>query len=212
MKMKFKIIFFAVGAFFVATALAFIIKAKLGSDPLTSFLQVVNVLTDGVLSVSMVLLICNTIFLLIHLAYFKNIRFVIVAFITALGVSGVLQLWQMALSSLPDTEIWQQIIYFMIGFLFLSFGIACAQKSAFQKMAFEGFQEVIATATKKNINLIRVFVEVGFVILSATLFLATGNQSEMKSAIFVGTIIMMFGTGPFIELFYRTILRGEKLK
>ena len=203
--MKRQIVYFISGLILVIISIPLNVYAKLGCDPLSSLSTSISKASG--ITFGTILILLNIIFIMIHLLYFKNLRYAIIAFSCSLATGIGVDLINLIIKEIPNNLIYQKIIILLSAYIIMCFGVALIQKSHFQKMAFESFQEVLSKIFKKDINFIRVIVEI-LCVLCAFLIFEIFKIAYLDYINF-GTLFMMFSTGPGIYLVYKKILKGE---
>lgn len=113
---------------------------------------------------------------------------------------------------LPNEYILQKIIIFLVGFLLMCLGIALIQRGRIQKLPFEGMQQTIADMVNKDINVIRVYVEITLGIIAILIFvliMILNIEVNVFETINIGTPFIMLLTGPTVNVMYKKLLKGE---
>lgn len=198
-----------IGVLILSLGIGLLIQSNLGLDPLGAFVTSLTYYTK--LSYGIMLTVVNVVFLIIHFIKYKDIKFSIIALGLSIFMGTVIDLMMLLIVYIPNTSIIFKALLFISGFLLVAFGIAVIQAAKIQKLAFESFQLTIADSVNKDINLIRVFVEIAFAILAITLLLIATVFVEIKitNTMNIGTIIIMLLTGPMVNVMYKKILKGE---
>ncbi len=208
--MKNNIINICLGTVLLGLGLAVLLHSSLGLDPLGAFVNAWMCITK--LSYGVMLTIINVVFLIIHFIKYKNIKYSIIGLLMSIVLGFVIDLAFLGIVLIPNGAIWQKTIIFVIGFLLLCLAIALIQKGKVQKMPFESFQLTIAESINKDINVVRVYVEIVLGVIAIIMLLiikAIGVQLDFFSIINIGTIIIMLLTGPMVNVMYRKLLKGE---
>ncbi len=203
-----KYITYSIGLLILYLGIPLIVHGSLGADPLTCFVYIISTIFE--LQLGTMLTLVNIVFLIIHFIRFRNVRFILIGFVASLIAGLIVNFGTYMFGYIPNGNYILKIIIFLVGFIMLAFGIAVIQKSSVQKMPYEGSMEVIASIVKKDINFIRVFVEVGFAIVALIIFLILKTDTKTLFEFFnVGTVFIMLLTGPCVHVMYKKILKGE---
>ncbi len=207
---KKQLIIYILGILILSTASQIILQANIGSSAVSSFSMILY-LMFGKVSYGTMLFIMNICFVLIFLLVYRNLKYSIISLCFSLSASFYIDFvrW-LFVTSLPNEEIYQQVILFITGFVTMSFGIALVQYSKLVKLPFELLQQAISKLVKKDINFVRVFVEVSLVIITVILFVVSNN--ELYKFINVGTLITMFLTGPLVYNFNKFFTKINLIK
>ncbi len=220
MSTKSKIIHIIVGSIILAPAIAFIMLSNLGLDPLGCLVDSLSQLTYSVnkgtvfITYGTMLTCVNVCFLTFHFIRKRNPMFVIFGLLMSIGLGLGIDGMCLLLANVPN-DVWVlRILWFLIGFILMCIGIAIIQKGRIQKMPFEGFQEALSEIVKKDINVVRVYVEIVLEILAVIFYivvlLAVNNPSfNIFNTVYFGTIFIMLLTGPTVNLIYKKILKGD---
>lgn len=200
-----------IGVLILSVGISLLMQSNLGLDPLSAF--VTSLTYYSTISYGVMLTLVNIVFLIIHFIKYKDIKFSIIALGLSIIMGTVIDLLMLLIVKIPNTTILYQGILFIFGFILMSFGIAFIQFAKVQKLAFESFQLTIAESVNKDINFIRVFVEVGLAIIAIILLVIAKYVLKIDIEIFntinIGTIIIMLLTGPTVNVMYKKILKGE---
>lgn len=212
MSTKKSIIYISLGLLILTISIPLIIHANIGSDPLAAFVSSLAILTG--LTYGTMLPTVNVLFLIVHFIKYRDIKFCLIGISMSILMGIIINLINAnILIHVANTNLLIQILLFGIGFILMAIGIAMIQFGKIQKLPFEGFQLAIADTVKKDINLIRVFVEVGLAILAIILLVVLrfvlNNGVVITNFINFGTIFIMLSTGPAINFVYKKILKGE---
>ncbi|MFI3252521.1 MAG: DUF6198 family protein [bacterium] len=218
MSTKSKVINIIVGLFLLIPAIALILYANLGLDPLGCLVDSISQLTYNTtkgavaLSYGNALTCVNICFLTFHLIRNKRIPFFIFGLLMSIVLGTGIDLLSLNITFLPTTLVFN-ILWFVIGYLTMCLGIAFIQKGRIQKMPFEGFHEAISDIVKKDINVVRVYVEISLfiiaIILYAIVLLVVNKEFNLFNSLNVGTVFIMLLTGPTVNLIYKKIIKGE---
>lgn len=210
--MKKNIIMICLGLIILTIGIPLLIYADLGVDPLSSFYEGLSKITK--ISYGWILIFFNIIYVIVNFIKYKNIRFCIVGMIMAFIMGRVIDLInEYLISYIPNDYLIQQILIFLVGFIFLALGVALIQAGKVQKMPFEGFQQVIADIKGKDINVIRVYVEIALVVLALIVFLILiifiDKEVDIFDTLNIGTLFIMLLTGPTVNVMYKKLTKGE---
>ncbi len=204
MTLKKKVIIYIMGVFVLTITVPLLVHSNVGTSPITSL--VMSLVESTKLSFGTIFFCLNTMFALFHLLIFKNIRFAICALLSALIQNILMDVVRAVIIFIPNDQIIIQIITFILSFSGFVFGVALTQKAQVQKMPFEGFQAVLAKLFKKDINFVRVFLEISLVLISTFIFIITKNN--MFTYINIGTLFIMLATGPSVHFVHKYLLKG----
>lgn len=207
---KKQIFIYLLGIIILSTASQIILQANIGSSAVSSFSMILYLII-GKVSYGTMLFIMNICFVLIFLLVYKNIKYAIISLCFSLFASFYIDFvrW-LFVTKLPNDEIYFQIPLFIIGFVTMSFGIALVQYSNLVKLPFELLQQAISKLVKKDLNFVRVFVEVSLVIITVVLFVVSDNP--LLNFINIGTLITMLLTGPLVYNFNNFFKKINLLK
>ncbi len=208
--MKKSIVYIVLGLLVATVGIILLIHCSLGLDPLGAFVKALSTLTT--IPYGTVLPIVNIGFLTYHFIKNKDIKFCIIALAMSILMGIIINVANIYIYLIPNDNLISKIILFISGFLIMSFGIAMIQRGKIQKMAFEAFQQTIAKDLNKDINFIRVFVEIALFILALLVFLVVillKIEVNVFETINIGTPIIMLLTGPTVNVMYKKILKGE---
>lgn len=211
MSTKRSITFISLGLIILTIAIPFIIHANIGYDPLASFVSALSLLTT--LQYGTMLPIVNVLFVIVHFIKYKDIKFCLIGMAMSIAMGLLLNLLNLGMVYIPNTNIFIQIILFLTGFSLTALSVAMIQYGKIQKLPFEGFHLALGETFNKDINVMRVFVEISLVILSIILLLIMkfllNFEIDFFNIINGGTIFVMLLTGPAIGFCYKKILKGE---
>lgn len=213
MTTKKNVISIIAGLLILTVGIPLLIHAKLGLDPLSCFVDSLSKLTT--IQYGTMLTIVNCFFLLFHFIKKRNIVFTGFGLLMSITMGTLINMSGYILDYVPNEYLFQQIILFICGFIAMCFGIALIQAGRVQKMPFEGFQQAVADMINKDINVIRVYVEIVLFVLAmivyAIVILFVDLDFILYDTVNVCTIFIMLLTGPTVNLIYKKILKqGEK--
>lgn len=214
------IIFIISGLLILTIGLPLVIHSNLGIDPLSCLIDSLSNLTYNTetlkvfISYGTMLSIVNALFLSFHFYRNRNLKFIVIGMLMSLTLGGGIDLINLFIDIIPNTEFYQRLILFVLGFLAMGTGIAFIQVGKIQKLPFEGFQEAVSGIVKKDINVVRVYVEIALMILAVLVYLIVinfvNNDFNIFNTVYFGSIVIMLLTGPLVNLIYKTIKKGEK--
>lgn len=219
MNLKNNIIKIAIGTILLIPAITLILHSNLGTDPLGCLIDSLSNTTynsttgEVFISYGVMLSIINICFLTFHFIRNRNIKFVIFGFLMSLTLGTGIDLCTKLMYLIPNDVLVIQILIFILGFVSMCLGIAFIQSGRIQKMPFEGFQEALSDIVNKDINVVRVYVEIVLMVIAVLIYLLVkfviNTNFIILESVNVGSILIMLLTGPTVNLIYKKLQKGE---
>ena len=182
-----RVIMSIIGMIILGIGVFFTIKVNLGSDP-ASTLQLGMAKQLGI-SYGLSTVIFNIVFLIIIFCFDKkyiNISSILAIFIIGYTVEGMNLIWL----DLESLSLIYKLIICLIGTFVISIGVTVYIFSDLGVGATDGISELISGKTKFHYRTVRFVSDLILVILGYLL----------GSVVGVGTILITFSVGPFIQL------------
>lgn len=208
--MKKNIIDIALGLVIATVGIILLIHSHFGLDPLGALVNSLSILTT--IPYGTVLPIINILFLIFIYIKNKNLKFCLIGLLMSVVMGVIINISDLFIYLLPNEYILQKIIIFLVGFLLMCLGIALIQRGRIQKLPFEGMQQTIADMVNKDINVIRVYVEITLGIIAILIFvliMILNIEVNVFETINIGTPFIMLLTGPTVNVMYKKLLKGE---
>ena len=193
------IIKYVVGLFIMNIGIAFSIKSNLGSTPVVSVPYAISLITG------IDIWICNTLFqcflVLIefmllrsafHPKHFLQV-FVGILFGAFTSISMII------LSIIPQASVlWVQILFLILGILFLAFGLFLYVPTNVVPVAVDGLTQAVSITTNQSFTKIKVIMDISWIVLSWILsFVFLGHFDGSAG---IGTIIAAMSIGTTVKL------------
>ncbi len=175
-----------------AIAIDILTFASLGISTMTSLAYVISQIVDG-LTLGTTNTIVQTFLLVLLMILTKKFNPNYVLSFVVGAIFGILiDLFDPIICLLPNPNVITQVIYFMIGWLLMSFAVALFVISDMPAMPFDAFTKDFTAFEHSNFKKIKTGVDLVFVIVSVTLSLIFLHKIV---GIGVGTLIMALFTG-----------------
>ncbi len=175
-----------------AIAIDILTFASLGISTMTSVSYVVSQIVDG-LTLGITNTIVQTLLLLILTIMMKKFNPNYVLSFIAGAVFGVLiDLFNPLINLLPMSGLVLKFVYFLIGWLLMSFAVALFVNSDMPAMPFDAFTKDLAAFKKIKFKKVKTIIDLVFIVISVVLSLIFLKKIV---GIGIGTIVMALFTG-----------------
>lgn len=197
-----QVVIYIIGIFLFAMGVAFAIKSNLGVSPVSTLPYVSSILlghTVGTMTAILYIVFILAQWLILG-SEFDKVNLFQLVFAFAFGFC--VDLSRILIMNIPNTNIWLQITYLIVGTLIIGFGIFLILKSGWIVSPTDGLVKAIAKKFSLQFSKVKIGVDLGTAIISAILsFVFLGELIGVG----VGTIISAFGVGMSIS-FYEKIM------
>ncbi len=198
-------IFLVAGLLVMAFAVAFSIKADLGTSPISSFPYVASLI--GRLTVGQVTILMHCVFILLQIIILrKKYQFIQLLQLPVAVIFGLLTDAALAvIGGLDPTTYLTRWIFCIIGIVVLAVGVSMEVTSRITTLAGEGLALALCQVIPKKFSTLKICVDVSLVILAVVvslIFLHTVKgvrEGTLAAAIFVGLLTRKFN--PLMEKF-----------
>lgn len=193
------IIKYVVGLFIMNIGIAFSIKSNLGSTPVVSVPYAISLITGIDIGICNTLFQCFLVlieFLLLrsafHPKHFLQV-FVGILFGAFTSISMII------LSIIPQASVlWVQILFLILGILFLAFGLFLYVPTNVVPVAVDGLTQTVSITTNQSFTKIKVIMDISWIVLSWILsFVFIGHFDGSAG---IGTIIAAMSIGTTVKL------------
>ncbi len=188
---------FIIAMFTNSLAISLLVKSVFGVSTLSSLPLVLSdifpFISFGMMNFMVQSLLLIILILITRQPKLSYIFSFIIGFVFGLMVDG----FDILVAYLPDVFI-LRIIYFLVGWVLISFGAALFIKSSMPLMPFDGFVKDLSIFFKTKVRLIKTISDLIFVSSSVILSLVFLNDLV---GVGIGTIFMAFFTGSLTQFF-----------
>lgn len=193
------IIKYVVGLFIMNIGIAFSIKSNLGSTPVVSVPYAISLITGIDIGICNTLFQCFLVlieFMLLrsafHPKHFLQV-FVGILFGAFTSISMII------LSIIPQASVlWVQILFLILGILFLAFGLFLYVPTKVVPVAVDGLTQAVSITTNQSFTKIKVIMDISWIVLSWILsFVFLGHFDGSAG---IGTIIAAMSIGTTVKL------------
>lgn len=193
------IIKYVVGLFIMNIGIAFSIKSNLGSTPVVSVPYAISLITGIDIGICNTLFQCFLVlieFMLLrsafHPKHFLQV-FVGILFGAFTSISMII------LSIIPQASVlWVQILFLILGILFLAFGLFLYVPTNVVPVAVDGLTQAVSITTNQSFTKIKVIMDISWIVLSWILaFVFLGHFDGSAG---IGTIIAAMSIGTTVKL------------
>ena len=193
------IIKYVVGLFIMNIGIAFSIKSNLGSTPVVSVPYAISLITGIDIGICNTLFQCFLVlieFMLLrsafHPKHFLQV-FVGILFGAFTSISMII------LSIIPQASVlWVQILFLILGILFLAFGLFLYVPTNVVPVAVDGLTQAVSITTNQSFTKIKVIMDISWIVLSWILsFVFLGHFDGSAG---IGTIIDAMSIGTTVKL------------
>ena len=193
------IIKYVVGLFIMNIGIAFSIKSNLGSTPVVSVPYAISLITGIDIGICNTLFQCCLVlieFMLLrsafHPKHFLQV-FVGILFGAFTSISMII------LSIIPQASVlWVQILFLILGILFLAFGLFLYVPTNVVPVAVDGLTQAVSITTNQSFTKIKVIMDISWIVLSWILsFVFLGHFDGSAG---IGTIIAAMSIGTTVKL------------
>ena len=193
------IIKYVVGLFIMNIGITFSIKSNLGSTPVVSVPYAISLITGIDIGICNTLFQCFLVlieFLLLrsafHPKHFLQV-FVGILFGAFTSISMII------LSIIPQASVlWVQILFLILGILFLAFGLFLYVPTNVVPVAVDGLTQAVSITTNQSFTKIKVIMDISWIVLSWILsFVFLGHFDGSAG---IGTIIAAMSIGTTVKL------------
>lgn len=193
------IIKYVVGLFIMNIGIAFSIKSNLGSTPVVSVPYAISLITGFDIGICNTLFQCFLVlieFMLLrsafHPKHFLQV-FVGILFGAFTSISMII------LSIIPQASVlWVQILFLILGILFLAFGLFLYVPTNVVPVAVDGLTQAVSITTNQSFTKIKVIMDISWIVLSWILsFVFLGHFDGSAG---IGTIIAAMSIGTTVKL------------
>ncbi len=193
------IIKYVVGLFIMNIGIAFSIKSNLGSTPVVSVPYAISLITGIDIGICNTLFQCFLVlieFMLLrsafHPKHFLQV-FVGILFGAFTSISMII------LSIIPQASVlWVQILFLILGILFLAFGLFLYVPTNVVPVAVDGLTQAVSITTNQSFTKIKVIMDISWSVLSWILsFVFLGHFDGSAG---IGTIIAAMSIGTTVKL------------
>ena len=194
-----RIIKYVVGLFIMNIGIAFSIKSNLGSTPVVSVPYAISLITGIDIGICNTLFQCFLVlieFMLLrsafHPKHFLQV-FVGILFGAFTSISMII------LSIIPQASVlWVQILFLILGILFLAFGLFLYVPTNVVPVAVDGLTQAVSITTNQSFTKIKVIMDISWIVLSWILsFVFLGHFDGSAG---IGTIIAAMSIGTTVKL------------
>ena len=193
------IIKYVVGLFIMNIGIAFSIKSNLGSTPVVSVPYAISLITGIDIGICNTLFQCFLVlieFMLLrsafHPKHFLQV-FVGILFGAFTSISMII------LSIIPQASVlWVQILFLILGILFLAFGLFLYVPTNVVPVAVDGLTQSVSITTNQSFTKIKVIMDISWIVISWILsFVFLGHFDGSAG---IGTIIAAMSIGTTVKL------------
>lgn len=193
------IIKYVVGLFIMNIGIVFSIKSNLGSTPVVSVPYAISLITGIDIGICNTLFQCFLVlieFMLLrsafHPKHFLQV-FVGILFGAFTSISMII------LSIIPQASVlWVQILFLILGILFLAFGLFLYVPTNVVPVAVDGLTQAVSITTNQSFTKIKVIMDISWIVLSWILsFVFLGHFDGSAG---IGTIIAAMSIGTTVKL------------
>lgn len=193
------IIKYVVGLFIMNIGIAFSIKSNLGSTPVVSVPYAISLITGIDIGICNTLFQCFLVlieFMLLrsafHPKHFLQV-FVGILFGAFTSISMII------LSIIPQASVlWVQILFLILGILFLAFGLFLYVPTNVVPVAVDGLTQAVSITANQSFTKIKVIMDISWIVLSWILsFVFLGHFDGSAG---IGTIIAAMSIGTTVKL------------
>lgn len=193
------IIKYVVGLFIMNIGITFSIKSNLGSTPVVSVPYAISLITGIDIGICNTLFQCFLVlieFMLLrsafHPKHFLQV-FVGILFGAFTSISMII------LSIIPQASVlWVQILFLILGILFLAFGLFLYVPTNVVPVAVDGLTQAVSITTNQSFTKIKVIMDISWIVLSWILsFVFLGHFDGSAG---IGTIIAAMSIGTTVKL------------
>ena len=194
-----RIIKYVVGLFIMNIGIAFSIKSNLGSTPVVSVPYAISLITGIDIGICNTLFQCFLVlieFMLLrsafHPKHFLQV-FVGILFGAFTSISMII------LSIISQASVlWVQILFLILGILFLAFGLFLYVPTNVVPVAVDGLTQAVSITTNQSFTKIKVIMDISWIVLSWILsFVFLGHFDGSAG---IGTIIAAMSIGTTVKL------------
>ena len=193
------IIKYVVGLFIMNIGIVFSIKSNLGSTPVVSVPYAISLITGIDIGICNTLFQCFLVlieFMLLrsafHPKHFLQV-FVGILFGAFTSISMII------LSIIPQASVlWVQILFLILGILFLAFGLFLYVPTNVVPVAVDGLTQAVSITTNQSFTKIKVIMDISWIVISWILsFVFLGHFDGSAG---IGTIIAAMSIGTTVKL------------
>ena len=193
------IIKYVVGLFIMNIGIAFSIKSNLGSTPVVSVPYAISLITGIDIGICNTLFQCFLVlieFMLLrsafHPKHFLQV-FVGILFGAFTSISMII------LSIIPQASVlWVQILFLILGILFLAFGLFLYVPTNVVPVAVDGLTQAVSITANQSFTKIKVIMDISWIVISWILsFVFLGHFDGSAG---IGTIIAAMSIGTTVKL------------
>ena len=193
------IIKYVVGLFIMNIGITFSIKSNLGSTPVVSVPYAISLITGIDIGICNTLFQCFLVlieFMLLrsafHPKHFLQV-FVGILFGAFTSISMII------LSIIPQASVlWVQILFLILGILFLAFGLFLYVPTNVVPVAVDGLTQAVSITTNQSFTKIKVIMDISWIVISWILsFVFLGHFDGSAG---IGTIIAAMSIGTTVKL------------
>lgn len=188
------------------------IKAQLGTSPISSIPNVLNIITT--LSVGVTTIIFNVLIVVLQIIIlrkkFDPIQLIQIPVCVVFGFLCDFALWCMP--NVAPAAYWQDWLICIAGILLVAFGVSCEVAGGVATLAGEGLVLALCRVTPVKFGYMKVICDSSFVVIAVALILIFGPEHKLQgvregtvaAAILVGLIAKQFNKfmKPLANLFY----------
>ena len=193
------IIKYVVGLFIMNIGIVFSIKSNLGSTPVVSVPYAISLITGIDIGICNTLFQCFLVlieFMLLRSAFHpKHFLQVFVGMLFGAFTS----ISMIILSIIPQASVlWVQILFLILGILFLAFGLFLYVPTNVVPVAVDGLTQAVSITTNQSFTKIKVIMDISWIVLSWILsFVFLGHFDGSAG---IGTIIAAMSIGTTVKL------------
>ena len=193
------IIKYVVGLFIMNIGIVFSIKSNLGSTPVVSVPYAISLITGIDIGICNTLFQCFLVlieFMLLRSAFHpKHFLQVFVGMLFGAFTS----ISMIILSIIPQASVlWVQILFLILGILFLAFGLFLYVPTNVVPVAVDGLTQAVSITTNQSFTKIKVIMDISWIVISWILsFVFLGHFDGSAG---IGTIIAAMSIGTTVKL------------
>lgn len=196
------------GIFFLAIGTAFSTKADLGLSMIVAPAYLLHLKVSAVWSfftfgmAEYVFQFFLLIVLMLVLRKFKISYFF--SFITAVAYGLLLDVCLFLMAALPVQELWMRILWYSLGIVLATLGVAFMFKTYIAPEAYELFVKELAFGFQKDINKVKIIYDCASLVVAIAMSFAFFGLFQFEG-VKAGTIVSAFVNAPLIALWGKVL-------